>query len=601
MFLCEQIKVSRRKLRSGIKIFRKEDLNSRANIILYFDKYFVSNINIKIFRKKSLKAKHEKKLNIKLNNLKKKEALRRLKSKNGAINQGMEKDIKIGKNRSAVTITDEIMPIKFAEATEEISSAFVGTNDMIRLDFNIGSLAAAMFYIDGLIDKELLDEHILRPLKRIEHFARPYADSLNKFTMMTTPLRLEVDIEEGIKIVAGGDIVLLIEGGESLYVYSEKKYPTRAIQEPPVANVLRGPREGFVEDLKTNITMLRRRFATPDLKMEILQVGKYTNTRVCIAYLGTVADDSIVNEVRKKIAAIEIDGIVESSYIARYLENKKLSIFSQVGASEKPDTVTGKMLEGRVAIFVDGSPMVLTVPFVLFESYQTSEDYYLKSYRSSLIRMVRLMAMFIAIMLPATYVALQQFQYQMLPFKILVSIIDSVSTIPLSPAIEMMLMLVMFEILSETSIRMPRYIGMALSIMGAIVLGETAVSAGIVSSPTILVTALSTIGLYCVPDETNAASLLRLLFVAIGGVLGIFGIVAAGVFLIAYLCTIESFGVAYCSPLAPMLTHDWQDGVFKDITGEMVERPYTIPTKNRTRIKNTSVENLDDEQKGGQE
>ncbi|MEG2274252.1 MAG: spore germination protein, partial [Clostridia bacterium] len=261
----------------------------------------------------------------------------------------------------------------------------------------------------------------------------------------------------------------------------------------------------------------------------------------------------------------------------------------QVGASEKPDIVTAKMLEGRVAIIVDGSPTILTAPFVLFESYQASEDYYLKSYRASLIRMIRILAMFTAIMLPATYVAFQQFQYQMLPFKILVSIIDAVSTIPMSPALEMMIMLIMFEILSETSIRMPRYIGMALSIMGAIVLGETAVRAGIVSSPTILVTALSTIGIFCVPDESNAASLLRLVFCAIGGVLGIFGIVIAGMFLIAYLCTLESFGVSYCAPLAPMLTHDWQDAILKDVTGKMTERPYTIPTVNRRRVKNADA------------
>lgn len=476
------------------------------------------------------------------------------------------------------------MQIDYINASQQITDAFGGTSDLIRLDFEIATISCGIYFIDGMIDKILFEDNMLKPLKALTQFNKPYLEELNKHTMMTTPIKPIDDVQEAIAMIAGGEIILVIQGADSFYMYSEKKYNTRAIQEPPVSNVLRGPREGFVEDVKANITMVRRRLATADLRLDMLSVGKYTATKVCIAYLNGVAEQNIVEQVKQKIEAINIDGVIESSYIARYLETNKLSLFSQVGTSEKPDILCAKMLEGRVAILVDGSPCALTVPFVLFESFQASEDYYIKSYRASLIRLVRLLAMFIAIILPAAYVALQQYQYQMLPLKFLLAIVNAVSVIPLSPTLEMFAVLIIFEILSETSIRMPKYIGMALSIVGAIVLGETAVSAGLVSSPTILVTALSTIGIFCVPDESNTASVLRLIFVAIGGVSGIFGIILGGVFLLAYLCTIQSFGVSFLSPYAPMITHDWQDGFFKGISARMKERPFTIPTKNRRRV-----------------
>ena len=176
------------------------------------------------------------------------------------------------------------------------------------------------------------------------------------------------------------------------------------------------------------------------------------------------------SRIKRKIEEINIDGIIESSYVARYLEENKFSLFSQIGASEKPDTIVGKMLEGRVAIIVDGSPSVLTLPFMLYENFQMSEDYYIKSYRASMVRIIRLFAVIFSILMPGIYVALQEHQYQLFPIKFLVTVLGSISNIPLSPTLEMLLVLCIFEILNETSILMPRYVSMALSVVGAIIL-----------------------------------------------------------------------------------------------------------------------------------
>ncbi len=477
------------------------------------------------------------------------------------------------------------MKVDYAQISQRILDTFGNTMDVVQIPFRCAGLDGGVFFLDGFIDKLLFENNILRPVKAMQSLQPPYGEAIQAATLVTTPLQCVDDEQQAITHIAGGDIVMLIDGAEQFFVFSEKQYSIRGIQEPPVSTVLRGPREGFVEDFKTNLTLLRRRMATPNLRFEMLTLGKYTGTRVVISWLDGVADPKIVQQVKDKLQTIDRDGIIESSYVARYLENHKMSIFSQVGATEKPDIATAKMLEGRIAIVVDGSPMVLTVPFVLYESFQASEDYYIKSYRASLIRGIRLIAVMIAILLPAIYVALQQFQYQMFPLKFLITIMNSIYGIPLTPTLEMLLVLVIFEILNEASIRMPRYVGMALSIVGAMVLGETAVNAGLLSTPAILVIAVSTIGLYCVPDESNTSSVLRFFFVAIAGVLGLLGVLLCSIMLIAYLCTLDSMGTSFLAPFAPAIVHDWQDGILKSNVTDMDERPYTIPTKNRTRIR----------------
>ena len=241
------------------------------------------------------------------------------------------------------------------------------------------------------------------------------------------------------------------------------------------------------------------------------------------------------------------------------------------------------MLEGRVAIIVDGSPSVLTLPFLLYENFQMSEDYYIKSYRASMLRFVRLFAFCFSLLLPAVYVALQEHQYQLFPLKFLLSSLGSIYAIPLSATLEMLLIMAIFEILNETSIRMPRYVSMALSVVGAIVLGEAAVSAGLFSISAVIIVAVSTVGIYCVPDEINSSNVLRFVFVGIAGVLGIVGVILAVVALIAYICSVNSYGTSFMSPYAPALLHDWQDGVFKAQIEEFEERPLSLPTQNRTR------------------
>ncbi len=475
--------------------------------------------------------------------------------------------------------------IRYKRDREKLEEMFGGTKDILFLDIEVAGKSAVLVYVDGLSDKNLFDRNIIEPLKKAEDLEDITCDEINKLIFITDPIIVAKDIDEFALKICDGDIGLLIDGAREYMVLSLRSYIMRSIQEPPMSVNIKGPREGFIEDMKINMTMIRRRLRTTDLRFDMFKVGKYTGTSVSVVYIDGVADPEIVKEIEKRIEAIEVDGIVDSSYISRYIEDNKSSLFNQVGTAEKPDIIAAKLLEGRVAIVVDGSPIVLTLPFILFEHFQASEDYYIKPYRATVTRILRLFAMLIAIMLPATYVALQEFQYQLLPLKLLVVIMNSIHGVPLTPTLEMLTLLLIFEVLNEASLRMPKYVGTAISIVGAIVLGETAVNAGLLSIPSVLITAISTIGLYSVPDEVEAGSVLRMGFVVISGLIGMFGLIVSFMVLTTYLVGLKSYKSSYMTPFAPLLPSDLKDTLIKCNQIKMTKRPYSVSTSNRTRAK----------------
>jgi len=360
----------------------------------------------------------------------------------------------------------------------------------------------------------------------------------------------------------------------------------RGINEPPTSTVIQGPRMGFIEDIEANLQMIQARIKHPDFKFEELTVGRYTQTRVVVAFLDSVADPEIVEKVLQRIKAINIDGIVDSNYIAQFLQDEKVKLFRQVGSDEKPDITCAKILEGRVAVFADGSPQVLTVPYILFEDVQQSDDYYSMSASVSLRRVIRIAGCVIAILLPGFYIAVQLYHYGVMPLNMLIAITGSAQNSPFSPMLEVLFVLILFEILYEASLHMPKHISAVTGIVGALVLGDTAVRAGLLTPPAVLVAALSVITMYIIPDLASQISLLRFVFALVGGILGLYGIVLAGLALIIYLASLDSYGAPYLAPYAPYIKEDVKDGVFKSGLRQMKTRPKSIPNVNKTRAKN---------------
>lgn len=452
--------------------------------------------------------------------------------------------------------------------------------------------ACAAIYADGICDKDLLGEQVIRPLSQTER-----GDSIESVAQkLNSP---EIKTEKEINTVTGeilaGNTALLVDGLDSALIIGVKKAPMRTVSEPPTSIAIKGPREGFIEDIKTNMALLRKRLKTKDLQFETYTVGTRSSTVVTLAYLEGIADEKIKKEIVDRLQMIEIDGVADSSYIANFLSKKPYSLFKQIGTTEKPDILAAKMLEGRIAVLVDGSPIALTLPYILLEDFQSVQDYFVSPYRATMSRLLRLLSLIIALLLPAYYVAAQLFKLQMLPLGLLMTISGNVRDLPFSPSLEMFFLMAILEILIEASVRMPKYVGLALSVVGALVLGDTAVKAGIVSSSAIIIVALSGIAAYTLPDLAGSLSVLKFAFLIVAGSIGTFGIVLFTGLVLLYLCTSDSYGAPLLAPFSPLIRHDLKDSVLKSNIYNLKERPAFLRGKNKVRL---AVEH---ENKGGKE
>lgn len=468
--------------------------------------------------------------------------------------------------------------------TKRLNISFSQSDDFKCRPLRVGDKNCLFAYLDGNINKVLFEQDVVRPLKNAERLSSPYLETLQNTVAYSDEIKV-VPIENAPGEIALCDIAFFIEEDDNAYIFSLRKPSTRAIGEPPTSSVMKGPREGFVEEIKTNTSMIRRRIKSPDLVMKSFQVGRYSATTVAVMYVHGIADENVVKTICEKIRKIDVDGVVDSAYVLSFIQTRKNSFFLQAGTSEKPDVVSAKLLEGRIAIVVDGSPIVVTLPYLVFEDVQDGYDYYSGDWRASMIRVFRFLGAMLTIFLPGVYIALQTYHFQLLPLKFLMTLMSATTNIPFPPAIEMLLVMTLFEILNQASIRMPRYFGISLSVVGAIVLGDTAVKAGLISSPSVLVVALSAIGIFCVPDQVGAMSILRFLFLCISAVMGFVGIIILALVIIAYLASLDNFGTPYLAPYAPRISPDLQDGLMKADSSSMELRPYSIPTANRRRIR----------------
>ena len=381
--------------------------------------------------------------------------------------------------------------------------------------------------------------------------------------------------------ILDGKVIVFSDFFEGFISVDITKYPTRTPSEPPTSPVIQGPREGFVEDFKTNITLLRRRIHSKDLVFKMMTVGSHTKTKVILSYIDGIADSGVIKELEEKIGKIKINGVVDSYYILSYLEKRPNSLFKQIGNSEKPDVVVSKMLEGKVAIIVDNSPIVLTVPFILMEDMQSSNDYYTNHHYSSVVRFIRMCGLLIAIVAPGFYLALQLFHYNILPLNFLITIADTTQGLPFTPFLEILFIFLLFQILYEVSLRLPSYLGLATSVVGALILGDTGVKAGLISPPGVIITALAKIALYTVPEQQSQITVLQIVFIILGGSLGVLGIVTGFVYVVNYLNTLDDYKTPYLAPYAPRVKEDLKDALLKSSITEKHSLPKSFPTGKR--------------------
>lgn len=460
------------------------------------------------------------------------------------------------------------------------------SEDLIVRQITIGqgevAYQAALVFFDGLVNSLLLSEGILAQALNIPGIENctdgaEVAKFLEGRALTLPQLKTFEEWKVLLDNVLMGDAALLIDGSPLGLVFDAKSLPARGVTEPMSESTVRGSHEGFTEVYRNNTAMLRRRLQSPNLRIEVIKLGVETNTSVGIAYISGLAKPDLLDEVRARLGRIGIDGILESGYIEELIEDSPLSPFPTIMHTERPDVVAAGLLEGKVAIMTDGTPVVMMVPTSFWNFINPAEDYYERFLNATFLRWVRVSGLIISFAMPALYVALLTFHQEMIPTTLAFSIASGREGVPFPAIAEALLMELSFELLRETGLRMPRPIGQAVSIVGALVVGQAAVSAGVVSPLMIIITGVTGVASFVVPGFNLSLSLrlLRFPLMIIASILGAFGLVMGTLLLLIHLVGLRSFGYPFLAPLTPRSGEGFKDVLYRAPWWSMLLRPKT--------------------------
>ncbi len=435
---------------------------------------------------------------------------------------------------------------------------------------------AALLYIDGMVDSNQMNEAIIKPLvmMNVSDDSESLAVYIEKQLLFARDVKPQNDISKILEGILYGEALLLINGSKTALMLDVKGWRTRGIKEPENERIIQGPREGFEEAALLNLAMLRRKLQTPDLCIELNRVGKRSNTAVFICYLGELVNRKTLRKIKDSLSKIEIDGILDTNYIIEEISPHPFSLFKTAGVTERPDIVAARLLEGRIAIIVDGTPMVMTVPYLFSENFQSDEDYYQSFWLGSLGRIMRYFCFALSIITPALFVAITTLHPEFLPTSFLITVMQQRAAVPFSIVSETLGMILIFEILKETGVRMPQNIGPALSIVGGLVVGQAAVEAKIISAPTLIIVALSGIAGLMLPRLRAAVFFLRLAFIILAAFFGLYGLFSGTILLLMYIISLKSFETDYTLTLNKISLQSFKDSIWRAPWKNMLTRPF---------------------------
>lgn len=444
-------------------------------------------------------------------------------------------------------------------------------------------------FINDMADLSIINKYIINPLMQftleINFKKLDSLDILIKKVVPTGDIEQSSDFNTLFSALTYGNTILLIDGFKAALIINTKNIKERPIDEPPSEKIIRGPREGFTESLGTNLAMIRKRLRTPNLKFIFKQIGDLTKTDVCICYMDNIASMDILNELSKRLDKIKIDGIIDSGYIQEIIKDQKYSAYKTIWNTERPDSVVGKLLEGRIAILSDGSPFALTLPFLFMEYFQISGDYYDHYLYSSINKLIRWIGFVLTISVPSVYLALVTYHQELIPTPLILSIAAARRGVPLPTIIEALLMLFVFEVLREAGTRLPATIGQTISIVGALVIGQAAVEARLISAPMVIVVSLTGITSYLIPKLGGAIALIRVFLLILSTFLGIYGYLTGIILMFLNLFSMRSFGIPYMLNTGSIKLQNQKDMLIRLPWSMQKLRPQLIVQKNSTRIK----------------
>lgn len=500
------------------------------------------------------------------------------------------KAIKELENTTTAPCSSEFLVADLAGNEQVLRGAFESCSDVVFRSLTIaGASRMLLVFVDGLVDASTLDKVLLKPMLSHEmpdvadgSAVRIIEEQLVAFAKVETAHRVK-DVIDGI---LKANVAVLVEGDSHALIAELKGFEKRGVEEPAAEITVRGPRDGFTETLRVNTALLRRRIRSPRLKMESLSVGELSQTDVVIAYITGVVQETVLEEVRTRINRIEIDGVLESSYIEEFIQDRALTPFPQVQNTERPDVVCASLLEGRIAIFVDTTPFVLIVPMTFWTGLQAAEDYYERTLYTSFIRWMRFILFNVALFLPSLYVAITTYHPQLIPTNLLISIAAAREGVPFPTVIEALMMELMFEGLREAGVRLPKAVGSAVSIVGALVIGQAAVEAGIISAPMVIVVSTTGIASFAIPRYNLgiAYRILRFPVLLLAGSFGLFGVGIGALAILAHLVNLRSFGVPYLVPVAPQVPSNLKDVLARAPLWSTPHRPRLIAGGDKQRL-----------------
>ena len=464
---------------------------------------------------------------------------------------------------------------KNIESIKEISC---GSSDVLVNEFTTGGIRCALLCCEGMVSTSTITELVLVPITAIPR----QNDAESLFNHIREHLLLSIDRPEAkdyaslFRLLNSGFAMLIAENMSCALAFGVQGYAVRGISEPSGEGNIMGSHEGFVETVRTNMSLIRRRLKSPELVMELMVKGEKSKTDICLCYMQDRVPKKLIDKIRSSLDGIKLESILSTGYIRPFVENDRFEIFSSTGTTERPDVLCSKLIEGRAAILIDGVPFAVVIPKLFCESFQTLDDYAFKPYYATFIRWLKYSAFVISVLLPAIYTAIVTHHSELLNSTLLLLLVESEQKAPFSIVTESIGVLLMYEIIREAGIRLPKPVGGAVSIVSGLIIGDAAVSSGLISTPLLTITALAVIGGFVLPELNAPMTVLRFAFLAVGGLFGLFGISLLACAVLANICATEDYGFPYTAPLSPFTKRGMDDTAFRTGMKKMQSRGFTV-------------------------
>lgn len=449
-----------------------------------------------------------------------------------------------------------LLPESAEEFKKMLKDAAGNTMDVNITDVMVSGHKCVFVAAEGMISTQALSTLVFEPLMKFNTCDTASADEVYKF--LTEQSIMTIDRQE---LTTFGEVFMRLFSGFAIIFIDKKNkaislgiqgYDKRGVENPSSDSTILGAQDGFIEALRTNVSLVRRRIKSPKLKFELMQIGKTTKTDVAVAYISDKADKRIVNEVKHRLESIELETIFSSGYIEPFLEGEHKTLFSSVNTTDRPDAFCIKLNEGKVGIIIDGTPFALVVPTIFMEAFRTVDDYASRGFYVIYIRWIKYLSFFLAVALPGIYVAVSSYHPEMLSHRLLLNLVAAKESTPYSVTAEAMIITVMYEIMREAGIRLPKAVGGAVSIVGALIIGDAAVTSSLISAPLLIIIGLTATASFVIPSLNQQTSVLRFVYIVIGGLFGLYGISIVTVMLIASTCALNNFGIPYTAPISPV-------------------------------------------------